>query len=166
VKRRAYIALGANQGDPLDTLQAAVEALKSVERSTFVAVSPFYKTAPIEAEGPDFVNAVVALDTEIEPYALLLHLLDIEIMLGRKRRGGGDKRHPARKVDLDLVLVDQLMIQSTPLTLPHPRMHQRAFVLFPLVDLDPAVVIPGRGPAADLLPLVADQRVERIAAAA
>ncbi len=160
MKRRAYIGGGANQGDPYDSLQAAFEALKSVERSSFVAASPIYQTAPIEAEGPDFLNAVVALDTEVEPYSLLLHLLDIEIMLGRKRRApSGGQRYPARKVDLDLLLVDDFMIQTTPLTLPHPRMHQRAFVLRPLLDLAPQIVVPGHGPAAELLTRVADQRI-------
>ena len=91
--RRAYIGLGANQGDREETLGSALEAIRSLERSAFVAVSPFYVSAPIDAEGPDFLNAVAAIETELEPYGLLLHLLDIELMLRRKRAGprGGSR---------------------------------------------------------------------------
>jgi 2-amino-4-hydroxy-6-hydroxymethyldihydropteridine diphosphokinase len=158
VIRNAYIGLGANQGDPRDALNAALESLRSVEQSTLAAVSPFYKSAPIDAPGPDFLNAVARLETALEPYALLLHLLDIELMLGRKRRGL--KKNAPRNVDLDLLLVDSMIIQSTPLTLPHPRLHVRAFVLRPLLDLAPEVVIPGQGRAADFLDAVSDQKIE------
>lgn len=165
MKRRAYIGLGANLGDVLATFEAAIASLKSVERCEFVAVSPYYRSAPIEASGPDYINAVACLDTELEPYALLLHLLDIELVLGRKRHSG-DGRNAPRKVDLDLLLVGDLMIQSTPLTLPHPRMHERAFVLRPLSGLAPDLYIPGRGAVADLLAAVSDQRVEPLEPAA
>jgi 2-amino-4-hydroxy-6-hydroxymethyldihydropteridine diphosphokinase len=106
------------------------------------------------------MNAVACLDTELDPYSLLLHLLDIERMLGRKRRGG--EKNAPRKADLDLLLVDDLIIHSTPLTLPHPRLRERAFALQPLVELAPQLRIPGVGPAADLLKTMADQRIERI----
>jgi 2-amino-4-hydroxy-6-hydroxymethyldihydropteridine diphosphokinase len=158
VKRTAYIGLGANQGELVESLNAALDSLRSVERSELVAVSPFYTTAPIDAPGPDYLNAVAQLATSLEPYALLLHLLDIELMLGRKRRGL--KKNLPRNVDLDLLLFDSMIIQSTPLTLPHPRLHLRAFVLRPLLDLAPDVVIPGQGPARAFLDTVADQRVE------
>jgi 2-amino-4-hydroxy-6-hydroxymethyldihydropteridine diphosphokinase len=161
VRRRVFIGLGANQGDTAATLTAAVEALKSIERSEFIAVSPFYRTAPIDAEGPDYLNAVACIESELEPYSLLLHLQDIERMLGRKRRGV--PKNAPRKVDLDLLLVGDLIMRSTPLTLPHPRMHERAFVLRPLLDLDAGIVLPGLGPAADFLPRVAGQRIEPIA---
>ena len=115
---------------------------------TLKAVSPFYMTAPVDAPGPDYLNAVARIETSLEPYGLLLHLLDIELMLGRKRRGL--KKNAPRSVDLDLLLVDSLMIQSTPLTVPHPRLHLRAFVLRPLLDLDPDIVIPGLRPGARL----------------
>ncbi|MEW5880768.1 MAG: 2-amino-4-hydroxy-6-hydroxymethyldihydropteridine diphosphokinase, partial [Pseudomonadota bacterium] len=149
MKRRAYIGLGANQGDLAATLDAAVESLKALERSEFVAVSPYYRTAPIDAPGPDFINAVAAIDTGLEPYGLLLHLLDIEMMLGRKRRG--TQKNAPRKVDLDLLLVGDLIVRSAPLTLPHPRLHERAFVLRPLLDIAPDLVLPGLGPAARFL---------------
>jgi 2-amino-4-hydroxy-6-hydroxymethyldihydropteridine diphosphokinase len=158
--RRAYIGLGANQGDVMAGLHAAVEALRSIERSRFVAISPFYRTAPIDASGPDFTNAVVALDTALEPYALFLHLADIELMLGRKRRASDAQHKAPRTIDLDLLLVGNLIVRSTPLVLPHPRMQQRAFVLRPLHDLAPDLVIPSYGPVARLLAQVADQVVE------
>jgi 2-amino-4-hydroxy-6-hydroxymethyldihydropteridine diphosphokinase len=162
VQRRAYIGLGANQGDLQETLKSAIESIKSIERSSFVAASPFYKTAPIDADGPDFLNAVAAIDTELEPYGLLLHLLDIELMLGRKRRGAPGEKKAARRVDLDLLLLGNFIVRSTPLTLPHPRLHQRAFVLRPLLDIEPDLRLPGMGPAAAFLPKVAEQRIERV----
>jgi 2-amino-4-hydroxy-6-hydroxymethyldihydropteridine diphosphokinase len=160
--RRAYIGLGANLGQPEQTLHAALDALKSVERSALVGVSPFYRSAPIDCDGPDFTNAVASLETELEPYALLLHLQDIELMLGRKRRLGGEKRNVSRKADLDLLLVGSLILRSTPLTLPHPRLHQRAFVLRPLLDLDPDLKAPALGRLDRFLDAVAEQRIERI----
>lgn len=161
LKRRAYIGLGANQGDVLETARAAVEAIRTIERCDLIAASPFYRTAPIEAEGPDYINGVVAIETFHDPYGLLLHLLDLEIMLGRKRRLPNMQRNAPRKVDLDLLLFGDLIVCSTPLTLPHPRLHQRAFALRPLLDLAPDVVIPGLGPAADFLRATAAQRVTR-----
>jgi 2-amino-4-hydroxy-6-hydroxymethyldihydropteridine diphosphokinase len=165
VKRRAYLGLGANLGEPEQTLHAALEALKSIERSELVGVSPFYRSAPVDCDGPDFVNAVASLDTELEPYALLLHLQDIELMLGRKRRGGGE-RNVSRKADLDLLLLGDLILRSTPLTLPHPRLHLRAFVLRPLLDLDPDLQAPALGRLDRYLDSVADQRLVRLDGAA
>jgi 2-amino-4-hydroxy-6-hydroxymethyldihydropteridine diphosphokinase len=162
VLRRAYIGLGANQGDVIAGLNAAVTALRSIERSQFVAVSPFYRSAPINAAGPDFTNAVAALDTELEPYSLLLHLADIEMMLGRKRRASDVAHSAPRSIDLDLLLVGNLIVRSTPLVLPHPRLQQRAFVLRPLLDLAPDLQIPGYGPVSHLLAQVSDQVIEPI----
>lgn len=164
--QRAYIGLGANEGDVVATLNAAIEALRSLQQCEFVGLSPFYRTAPIEAEGPDYTNAVVAIDTVMEPYALLLALLDIELRLGRKRRGADARIKSSRRVDLDLLLHGPLLMRSTPLTLPHPRMHERAFVLRPLLDLAPEIELPGFGPAARLLDAMLHQRVERIDAEA
>jgi len=160
VKRTAYIGLGANQGEMIESLKAALDSLRSLEQSELIAVSPFYKSAPVEATGPDYLNAVAQLDTALEPYALLLHLLDIELMLGRKRRGLGQKKNAPRNVDLDLLLLGDMIIQSTPLTLPHPRLHQRAFVLKPLLDLAPDIRVPGQGSARTFLETVSDQRIE------
>jgi len=144
----------------IESLKAALDSLRSLEQSELIAVSPFYKSAPVEATGPDYLNAVAQLDTALEPYALLLHLLDIELMLGRKRRGLGQKKNAPRNVDLDLLLLGDMIIQSTPLTLPHPRLHQRAFVLKPLLDLAPDIRVPGQGSARTFLETVSDQRIE------
>lgn len=163
VLRRAYIGLGANQGDVMAGLNAAVVALRSIERSNFVAISPFYRSTPIDANGPDFTNAVLALDTALEPYSLFLHLADIELMLGRKRRASDTQHSAPRSIDLDLLLVGNLIVRSTPLVLPHPRMQQRAFVLRPLKDLAPDLQIPGYGPVSNLLEQVADQALEPLA---
>ena len=164
MKRIAYIGLGSNQGEIVEALNSAIESLRSIEQTEVVAVSPFYRSAPIDAPGPDFLNAVAKVETALEPYALLLHLLDIELMLGRKRRGL--KKNAPRNVDLDLLLVGDMIIQSTPLTLPHPRLHLRAFVLRPLLDLAPEIRIPGQGPAAAFLDAVEDQKVEPLEAPA
>jgi 2-amino-4-hydroxy-6-hydroxymethyldihydropteridine diphosphokinase len=158
----AYIGLGANEGDVIATLQAAIDALCSLQQCVFIGASPFYRSAPIDAEGPDFTNAVVALETSVEPYALLLALIDIELRLGRKRRGADARIKAARRVDLDLLLHGPLLMRSTPLTLPHPRMHERAFVLRPLLDLAPDIEVPGVGSAARLLDALLHQRIERI----
>jgi 2-amino-4-hydroxy-6-hydroxymethyldihydropteridine diphosphokinase len=162
VERRVYVGLGANQGDMVATLRAAVEALGSIERTRVAAVSPFYRSAPIEAGGGDFVNGVAALDTSLDPYALLLHLADLELHLGRKRRAGEAPHAAPRNIDLDLLLVGSLILRSTPLVLPHPRMQQRAFVLRPLADLDPELHIPGHGPIGRLLERVADQDISAL----
>jgi len=159
-RRHAYIGLGANQGDLEATLNAAVQSLGSLEQSELVAASPFYRSAPIDAGGPDYLNAVVCIDTELEPYGLLLHLLEIEMVFGRKRRAGADARRNApRNIDLDLLMVGDLIIRSAPLVLPHPRMHERAFVLRPLLDIAPDLTVPGHGAAAGLLARVSDQVV-------
>jgi 2-amino-4-hydroxy-6-hydroxymethyldihydropteridine diphosphokinase len=163
IERRAYVGLGANQGEVMSGLQSAINAVQSIERSRLVAVSPFYRSVPIDAPGPDYINAVLSLDTSLEPYSLLLHLADIELMLGRKRRANDVPHSAPRPIDLDLLLVGNLIVRSTPLVLPHPRMQQRAFVLRPLLDLAPDLVIPGYGPASQLLAQVSDQVVERLA---
>ncbi len=157
--RYAYIGLGANQGDLAATLQAAVQSLGSLEQSQLIAASPFYVSAPIDATGPDYLNAVVCIDTELEPYGLLLHLLEIEMVFGRKRRGADARRNAPRNIDLDLLMVGDLIIRSAPLVLPHPRMHERAFVLRPLLDIAPDLTVPGHGAAAGLLARVSDQIV-------
>jgi 2-amino-4-hydroxy-6-hydroxymethyldihydropteridine diphosphokinase len=158
LKHTVHIGLGANEGAIVESLNWALDSLHSLERSTLVTVSPIYRTAPIEAPGPDFLNAVVKLDTSLDPYSLLLHLLDIELVAGRKR--SRTAKNAARRLDLDLLLFGDFVIQSSVLTVPHPRMHQRAFVLRPLLDLVPDIFIPCRGRASVLIERLADQRVE------
>jgi 2-amino-4-hydroxy-6-hydroxymethyldihydropteridine diphosphokinase len=151
----AYIGLGANLGEPRAALEAALTQLR---RLGPLQVSPFYGSAPIDAGGPDFVNAVARLETELTPELLLLALQRIEASLGRQR----PFHHAPRTLDLDLLLHGQAVAATPTLTLPHPRLHRRAFVLRPLLELAPDIAAPGLGPLADHLPGVADQRVWKL----
>ncbi|MGH8764255.1 MAG: 2-amino-4-hydroxy-6-hydroxymethyldihydropteridine diphosphokinase [Burkholderiales bacterium] len=155
----AYVGLGANIGEPRRQLQAALEDLRHIPDSQLVANSSFYRSAPIGyVDQPDFLNAVAALETALEPEALLDSLQDIENRHGRTRSFQG----APRTLDLDLLLYGDRTLASPRLTLPHPRMHERAFVLKPLVELAPEAAIPGKGKARNLLQDCAGQTVERI----
>lgn len=156
---RAYIALGANLGDPLATLEAAIDAIAELPATRLVERSSWYRTAPIGFTAqPDFINAVVAIDTCLDPEALLQALLAIENTLGRTRSFS----NAPRIIDLDILLFDALRYASATLIIPHPRMHERAFVLMPLLELAPALQIPGRGSARAALESCGTQRVERL----
>jgi len=157
-----FVGLGANLGDPREALQAALAALARLPQTALLAVSPFYRTAPVEASGPDFINAVAELESRLEPLALLRAMQRIEAAHGRQR----PYRNAPRTLDLDLLLVGQQVIDS-PLSqpvlhLPHPRLHQRAFVLRPLLDLAPDVQHPLLGLLRDQWPAVADQVLQRL----
>jgi len=152
----ASIGLGANLGDPQASLVQALAELATLPSTTLIASSPFYRSAPVDATGPDFVNAVALLRTELTPHALLEQLQRIETQHGRAR----PYRNAPRTLDLDLLLYGDALIAAPDLTVPHPRMHERAFVLRPLADLAPDAVMPGLGRIADWLPRVADQRLE------
>jgi 2-amino-4-hydroxy-6-hydroxymethyldihydropteridine diphosphokinase len=117
-----------------------------------------YRSAPIDSSGPDYLNAVAAVATELAPHALLQALQAIELRHGRER----PYRNAPRTLDLDLLLFGEQRIDSPDLVVPHPRMHERAFVLRPLADLAPALVIPGRGAVAIWLDAVGDQAVVRL----
>ncbi|MDQ4029733.1 MAG: 2-amino-4-hydroxy-6-hydroxymethyldihydropteridine diphosphokinase [Actinomycetota bacterium] len=141
---RAYVGLGANLGDRESTIRRAVELLPDV-----AAVSTLRETDPVGyLDQPSFLNGVAALETELPPRELLERLLDVERALGRTREG---PRFGPRTIDLDLLLYGETEIDEPGLTLPHPRMHERRFVLEPLAELDPALVIPGRGPLRDVI---------------
>ena len=155
----ACIALGANLGDARATLRCAAEALARLSSTRLVAVSPTYRTAPVDAAGPDFFNAVALLSTALTPLDLLMQLQCIEDAHGRER----STRNAPRTLDLDLLLYGDETIALPTLVVPHPRMHQRAFVLHPLLDVVPDAVIPGLGRASGFLPAVSDQRIERLA---
>lgn len=157
----AYVALGANLGDPVATVRAAALALAGLPDSRLIAVSSLYRTAPVGLLGqPDFINAVAALETTLPPGALLDELFAIEARFGRQR----SVRNAPRTLDLDLLLHGATRCDDSRLTLPHPRMHERAFVLAPLAEIAPQLDIPGHGPAAGLLRACADQRIERVTA--
>lgn len=155
----AYIALGANLGDPASTVRAAFGALANLPDSRVVRCSALYRTAPIGiVDQPEFINAVALLETTLAPVALLGELLDIEQRFGRQR---GAKNGP-RTLDLDLLLYDDCHVELPELTLPHPRLHLRAFVLQPLAELAPDLRLPGRGHISAWLPAVANQGCTRL----
>jgi len=154
----ACIGLGANLGDARAALRSAADALAALPATTLVAVSPLYRSAPIDATGPDYLNAVALVRTGLDAHALLRELQAIELGHGRER----SHRNAPRTLDLDLLLHGDDVIHTHSLTLPHPRMHERAFVLRPLLDIAPDIRIPGLGAAGSWLPHVADQRIERI----
>ena len=152
---RAYVGLGANLGDALATLQSACEHLAALPLTTLVATSRWLASRPIDAAGPDFINGACALDTGLTAPQLLAGLQGIELAFGRQR----PYRNAPRTLDLDLLLYGSARIESPDLLVPHPRTHRRAFALMPLADLDPALVLPGQGPVADLLAALPPQGV-------
>ena len=142
---RAYVGVGANLGDREATIRKAVELLGG----DVVAVSRLRETEPWGyADQPPFLNGALLLETGLEPRALLDRLLAVERELGRTRDG---PRYGPRTIDLDLLLYEDVVLDEPGLALPHPRLHERAFALEPLLDLDPDVAVPGRGRVADLL---------------
>jgi len=162
----AYIGLGANLGDAAAALTRAVQALRSLPQTQLLGCSPVYKTAPLDtddgrevaADGHDYLNAVAALSTHLVPLALLDQLQQIEQAAGRER----PYRNAPRTLDLDLLLYGDEQIASATLTVPHPRLTERAFVLVPLLALAPAIAVPGLGPAQDYLASVADQAISQL----
>ncbi len=157
----AYIGLGGNMGDPPKQMAAALQSLQAQADIDVTDVSSLYRSAPVGYEDQqDFFNAVARLKTRIAPLELLDHLLGIESVIGRVRNG---PRFGPRVVDLDLLLYGSETIDLPRLNVPHPRMRERRFVLEPLIELAPDIVIPGFGPAAESLPSVMSQEVERMA---
>ncbi len=155
---QAYVGLGANLGDRDAALQGALKALAALPQTRLIRTSAIYRTAPVDAHGPDYLNAVAVLQTRLAPDELLSHLQRIELASGRER----PYRNAPRTLDLDVLLYGEASIDSPALTVPHPRMHERAFVLIPLAEVAPAsLVIPGRGVLHELLAGVADQRIQK-----
>ena len=159
----AFVALGANLADPAAQVRAGIEALATLPGARLARASSLYLSAPVGIRGqPDFVNAVAAVETDLTPRALLRALFGIEARFGRRR----DFPRAPRTLDLDLLLYDAETIDTPELTVPHPRMHLRAFVLVPLLEINPDCRIPGRGSASAWLPAVRAQRIEKLVAAA
>ncbi|MGB3937149.1 MAG: 2-amino-4-hydroxy-6-hydroxymethyldihydropteridine diphosphokinase [Burkholderiales bacterium] len=155
----AFVGLGANLGEPRRQLDTAIEALKGLPDTAFLKVSACYRSAPLGyLEQPDFLNAVALLDTQLSAEQLLEDLQAIERRHGRVRSFAG----APRTLDLDLLLYGERVLCTPRLALPHPRMHERAFVLQPLLDLDSEISIPGKGKARDLLSACGSQEIERI----
>ena len=154
----AYIGIGANLGDARANVADAIARLARLPGATLVDASASYRTAPIESSGDDYINAVACISTTLPAEALLLALHAIEAQHGRER----PYRNAPRTLDLDLLLYGEEQITSATLTVPHPRITERAFVLVPLLELAPAISVPGKGAAGDYLASVAGQAISRL----
>lgn len=139
---QAYIGLGANLGDARAVVPEAAAAIAALPGIQTLRLSPLYRSAPIDALGPDYINAVAQLRTNLSPRALLAALQKIEAEFGRERA----YRNAPRTLDLDILLYGAETIDEGDLIIPHPRMHLRAFVLRPLLDLDPGIALPQGNP--------------------
>ena len=135
----AFLSLGSNLGDRLANLKRAIEKIEEPSQIMLTKVSPVYETEPVGRENQGwFLNLVLQVETSLEPFALLERLSSIEDQMGRKR----EKRWGSRNIDLDILLYDTRMVDSERLTIPHPRMHERRFVLVPLAQIAPKLLHP------------------------
>lgn len=155
---RAYIGLGANLGQAAETVMLAIQRLDQLPDTILATQSSLFQTAPLDATGDDYINAVAAIDTTLAAEALLNHLQAIELAFGRER----PYHHAPRTLDLDLLLYGNQSINLAHLTVPHPRLTERAFVLLPLLQIDPFIQIPGKGATHQFVPLVAGQVIRRL----
>ncbi|MEO5846090.1 MAG: 2-amino-4-hydroxy-6-hydroxymethyldihydropteridine diphosphokinase [Caldimonas sp.] len=154
----AYIGLGSNVGDRAAEIASACTEIAALPSTRPLARSSVYASAPVDAPGGEYLNAVVHVRTALAPLDLLHALQSIESCHGRLRPYAG----APRTLDLDLLLYGDLASASDELTLPHPRLHERAFVLAPLAEIAPELVVRGRGPVAGLLAAVATQRIAKL----
>jgi 2-amino-4-hydroxy-6-hydroxymethyldihydropteridine diphosphokinase len=154
----AFIGLGANLGDRARQIESACAEIAALATTTLVARSALYASAPLDASGGEYLNAVAHVRTALAPLDLLRALQAIESRHGRVRPFAG----APRTLDLDLLLYGDLVLASDELTLPHPRLHERAFVLVPLAEIAPGHIVPGRGRVVDLCAAVASQRVAKL----
>lgn len=155
----AYVGLGANIGEPRRQLQEALQHLDELAQTRVTGISGFYRSAPMGyLDQPEFLNAVARLDTTLSAEQLLENLQKLEQQQNRER----SFPNAPRTLDLDLLLFGDSVLDSPRLTLPHPRMHERAFVLKPLAEIAPQAIIPGRGTASELLEACRDQHAERL----
>jgi len=154
----AYVGLGSNLGDRAAEIERALGEIAALPSTTIVARSSLYRSPPLAASGGEYLNAVVQLRTGLAPLALLHALQAIERAHGRERPFA----NAPRTLDLDLLLHGDAVLESSALTLPHPRLHERAFVLAPLAEIAPDLVVPGRGPLAALREAVAAQPVAKL----
>lgn len=156
---RAFIALGSNLQDPAAQVIRAFGKLAELPQTRLIRQSSLYRTAPVGYDNqPDFINGAAEIATTLPPLELLRALLALEASFGRER----PFPNAPRVLDLDLLLYDDQVMQTPELTLPHPRLHERGFVLFPLAEIAPDLEIPGKGRVADLLSACADQGIEKI----
>ena len=155
---KVWVGLGGNLGDVTKTLHAALYRMQASEELAKLQASSLYRTAPIDAGGDDYINAVASFETVLDPLPLLRFLQSIEQLYGRER----PYWHAPRTLDLDLLMYGDLVLNTPDLILPHPRLHERAFVLVPLAELDGQLLIPGHGAVQTLLPAVREQDIERL----
>lgn len=152
---RTYVGLGSNLDAPVDQVRRGLTALSSLPHTTLATSSHLYVTPPWgRTDQPLFINAVAALETALDPYSLLDGLLALERIAGRERSNG---HWGPRTLDLDILLFGELLLDAPGLRLPHPHLHERAFVLIPLTEIAPDLDIPGRGRVVDLLAALGDQ---------
>ena len=154
----AYIGVGANLGDAVGAVRSAFSALEQIPATRVSTVSSLYRTQPIASSGPDYVNAVAELTTALTAPELLAHLQAIEQRAGRER----PYRNAPRTLDLDLLLYGQRIVDEPTLQLPHPRLHDRAFVLRPLLEIAPELVHPLLGPLAARAAAVDDPAIHKL----
>ncbi len=156
----AYIGIGSNLGNALQNTQKAINLLRKIPQTRVDASSSMYKTAPVAASGDDYINAVVRLKTKLDPFRLLEELWRIETLFGRER----PFKNAPRTLDLDILLYDTDLIQTENLSVPHPRMTERAFVLVPLQEIAPDLNIPGKEPLDTLINSLAHQKINLVTA--
>ena len=149
----SYIGVGSNLGDALHNVSAALAALQHLPHTQLHSYSSVFRSAPIDAIGDDFINAVARVDTTLSAESLLAELQKIELSFGRER----PFRNAPRTLDLDLLLYGDVEISTDTLVVPHPRMTVRAFVILPLLELNPDVAIPGYGQASRYVQAISDQ---------
>lgn len=154
----AYIGLGSNLGDSIATIYRAVDSLENLPHTRVNTTSSLFLSAPYEASGNDFINAVVEIETTLSAEILLEHCQRIERLFGRER----PFVNAPRTLDLDLLLYGHETINHASLILPHPRMTERAFVLLPLLEVAPAITIPGKGLASHYVSQLNQQRIEKL----
>ncbi|MBS1169176.1 MAG: folK [Burkholderiaceae bacterium] len=154
----AYIGLGANLGDAAGNVTRALARLGKLPQTELRAQSSLFCTAPVDADGDDYVNAVAQITTQLAPLELLRELQTVENDFGRER----PYVNAPRTLDLDILLYGDRIIASDELVVPHPRLAERAFALIPLLQLDPLIAIPGKGPAHVFVPAVAGQGIRQI----
>jgi 2-amino-4-hydroxy-6-hydroxymethyldihydropteridine diphosphokinase len=160
MSHRAFIALGSNLQDPVAQVQCAFTEIAGLPGTTLMRHSSLYRTAPVGYDNqPDFINAAAEISTTLEPEHLLSALLSLETRHGRER----PFPNAPRVLDLDLLLYDDLTMATPELTLPHPRITDRGFVLLPLAEIAPEMEIPGKGRVSDLAAQCPDQGVEKLA---
>lgn len=161
MSHRAFIALGSNLQDPAAQVSSALREIAELPGTKLLRHSSLYHTAPVGYDNqPDFINAAAEVSTTLQPLALLRALLVLEARHGRERPFA----NAPRVLDLDLLIYDDQVMQTPELTLPHPRLHERGFVLFPLAEIAPDLDIPGKGRVSDLISACQDQGMKKMAA--